>query len=1104
MGREVSYEDAVRLLGGDRDKVVRLIDTLLGVGMLVLVGPFRDVLGWFDAKAELSKVAERLVGGLVDKRSTLSRHQRTERLHAAHAVLAVTAFFEAMAGAELPFDYRDLELTAEEQRSLGSVRGTVHVGWTAPTAGPAESHEDFRARLAGYYADLAGSVQAFLRGLAVWERLGDGARERAEAVLPAVAEAAVERYDGMLGRLAAEFPEVAFWAGMREHGAVHARLQEVTTALAGMREVFDTIAAGREPDQRRRALARAYAAALERPIAASGEVPAGLCVPTLGEAFLPQLHRTVACAGDASLSNEDWWRKQPVRDDLLAFLTGYLTSPAATAAPLLILGQPGSGKSVLAKILAGQLPATDFLPVLVMLRAVPAAAELQDQIEQAIRAETGERVDWPSLARSAGDALPLVILDGFDELLQATAVSQTDYLGRVAAFQRREAAQGRPVAVVVTSRTGVADRAKAPDGATAVLLEPFDEGRVAAWLGVWNATNAARFTGGADLPLDLEVVLRYRDLAAQPLLLLMLALYDAEGNALRKADELRIDQLYERLLDRFVRREVDKLGQGLPQREQDRRVEAELRTLSVVAFAMFNRGAQWVTEAQLETDLQALPGLTGATRASSAATDLNRVPLCAAELALGSFFFVHRARASRDGASLETYEFLHATFGEFLVARLIHGIVKNLIAVERATTFPSGAAVDDDLLQALLSFAPLAGRRQAIAFVRGMVANLSDDDRGDWTDLICRLFRAAPMPRPPRAFDGFEPQRLSVPSRIAVYTANLVLLALCAGDLTATDLFGPDDARGEATVRAWRNTSRLWQSQRVSGWHGLIDLIAVDRIRVGERRDVALSLSESSTDTPRVDLAWVIGADQEPSPDHEADDSFPGLFVVGTNPLQEARREAHFTCDSVNDFQQHAIEPLRDSRLEGLGGLLATPGRRGMQSMLNTLLEILNMSKSSPEVRESLYLSYAGLIGLSYAGAIGTNSAGDELFLCTLAADRDIEPRSVLQIVERITWSGAERLSRPDLVRCILAHLDPDRDEDASRGLAKMLIDVLPGDLTAWTECDVESVIRVSELGLRRFWVVESVVDLWLARFAGGRPDFADRVRRLVAGADLG
>ena len=90
--------------------------------------------------------------------------------------------------------------------------------------------------------------------------------------------------------------------------------------------------------------------------------------------------------------------------------------------------------------------------VRVVLREIPADMDLQDQVEQAVRRTTGERLEWPALVRSAGHALPVVLLDGFDEMLQATGVSQTDYLVKVRAFQQREAAQGRPVAAVVTSR----------------------------------------------------------------------------------------------------------------------------------------------------------------------------------------------------------------------------------------------------------------------------------------------------------------------------------------------------------------------------------------------------------------------------------------------------------------------------------------------------------------------------------------------------------------------------------------------------------------------------------------------------------------------------
>jgi hypothetical protein len=136
------------------------------------------------------------------------------------------------------------------------------------------------------------------------------------------------------------------------------------------------------------------------------------------------------------------------------------------------------------------------MAVRVVLREVAADADLQGQIEEAVRDATGEQLSWPSLIRAAGDALPVVILDGLDELLQATNIGQSDYLEQIVRFQEREADQGRPVAVIVTSRTAVAERARIPpSGAMALRLEPFDEQQVGHWLRIWNTANAAYFAG---------------------------------------------------------------------------------------------------------------------------------------------------------------------------------------------------------------------------------------------------------------------------------------------------------------------------------------------------------------------------------------------------------------------------------------------------------------------------------------------------------------------------------------------------------------------------------------------------------------------------------
>jgi hypothetical protein len=222
-------------------------------------------------------------------------------------------------------------------------------------------------------------------------------------------------------------PDQTFQSAGDGQAGQRAARSEVRRSLADIESLL-SLSSGRQPADITMALSNAYRAVLGRPILAEDQALTGVRLPTLEDSYLdPDFRVSAVRAGELS-SSEDWWAEIPVRRDLTEYLGDFLTSPEASTAPLMVLGQPGAGKSVLTKVLAARLPPRGFLPVRVALREVPAEAEVQDQIEYAIRAATGLRMDWPEIARAAGAAVPVVLLDGFDELLQATGVSQSDYL----------------------------------------------------------------------------------------------------------------------------------------------------------------------------------------------------------------------------------------------------------------------------------------------------------------------------------------------------------------------------------------------------------------------------------------------------------------------------------------------------------------------------------------------------------------------------------------------------------------------------------------------------------------------------------------------------
>ena len=70
--------------------------------------------------SRLARLSGQLVSGLSGRLQGLGRFSRSQRLVAAHKVIVITAYFEAMSSARLPFDPRELSITASAQVSLAT------------------------------------------------------------------------------------------------------------------------------------------------------------------------------------------------------------------------------------------------------------------------------------------------------------------------------------------------------------------------------------------------------------------------------------------------------------------------------------------------------------------------------------------------------------------------------------------------------------------------------------------------------------------------------------------------------------------------------------------------------------------------------------------------------------------------------------------------------------------------------------------------------------------------------------------------------------------------------------------------------------------------
>jgi hypothetical protein len=320
----------------------------------------------------------------------------------------------------------------------------------------------------------------------------------------------------------------------------------------------------------------------------------------------------------------------------------------------------------------------------------------------------------------------------------------------------------------------------------------------------------------------------------------------------------------------FARREVSKDDEDRTDANLAEDTEKELERLSVVAFAMFNRGMQWVTEADLSIDLSALLDEPAVDRKPGM-----RSPLTSGEAVLGRFFFVQRAEAVRDEQTLRTYQFLHATFGEYLVARFTLRVLTDLLTLDRARPRRhAGTPLNDTELFDLLSFSPLSTRRPILEFLRELTVGTKNSSA--LVDLTRRLFVEA-QAGAPRPHGGYEPVRRGVPVRHAVYGVNLVMLGvLLTTDPVTSNWFG---------ITSWPRLTAFWKSQLTPGqW-----------LAVRQSMDVRWQAEG------HVQLCF--GTDEYVEP------AKLSLLTEPANPVDVAR-DAHFTADPQLNYLRYPLEPV--------------------------------------------------------------------------------------------------------------------------------------------------------------------------------------------------
>lgn len=348
------------------------------------------------------------------------------------------------------------------------------------------------------------------------------------------------------------------------------------------------------------------------------------------------------------------------------YLLKTLVDPNYATKPIILLGNPGAGKSMLSKMFAGLLcETTDFIPFLIKLRSVASSsASISEHINKGLQnsIENTSDVNWLEWAKEFRNRIPVIIMDGFDELMQTSNRELNGYVDAIREFQEKAINSGVCVRIILTSRVTVMQDVSIPEYTKIIKLDSFDIKRRDLWIQKWNDAQEKPKHKFA-IPKNDKIEL----LAKEPLLMFMLAVYDFENGELQNmATDKSFNQskLYDSLLDRFIKRQLEKNSVFKDAANAHKEKEEELfrLRLGMIALMMFMNDTTSRDTQKLLEEMTAF----GIDKSSMQAENI-----------LGGFFFIHENKSTTESdAEKYNYEFLHKTFGEFLTADFMLRVAK--------------------------------------------------------------------------------------------------------------------------------------------------------------------------------------------------------------------------------------------------------------------------------------------------------------------------------------------------------------------------------------------------------------------------------------------
>lgn len=709
--KKATFSEICKIMKDDKTDIRECVSGLFGIALLFFPGLIcKDVefftniangINLLTAEKEIEKSIKQVYNTFTNKKY-VDFSTKYEHAQIVHILIVFAAYFDSIK-MYLPNEEKIIELSdtekykltdeairkyreylEEKSKNKADVRAREVFESDLSMPNPIESIKGYLDRLKEFYDLLNREFIEFFKRLSFWEELKENERDVFWGVMRRIPDKAVENYEKQYYELSIKFNDFFVWGNIQEHKEIKQRID------VGFEEISKQIFTYYERLKEEKAkdtlvkYERLYLNYIDGEIIDTSEMESfsaeDIVFPAKKHIFIPQSFQVLLYKNSMQLEQEVTWKNCKERENIGKFISDILRHPILGQLPLLILGLPGAGKSLLCNMLAAKILLHEYHVIIIKLRDTVADETISQQISQQMKRDFTNACTWDDIAESGISKPVLLIFDGYDELLQASGRTHSDFIKKISEFQRNQRnVYNIFVRCIITSRTILIDKALIMDNTPIIKLCDFNEKRIELWRDIWNEEHECFFKKNKLEAFEIDKSSKIYELAKQPLLLLLLALYDSNSNALKKQKNMNSTELYYSLIWEFISREKrkDNMFRSKQESEQQEIIEREVRKLSIAALGMYNRRALYIRSTELQSDIEFIQ------QKENEMDQLKNAELKESDKLLGSFLFVQKLKSTEiveKGEIRNTaYQFLHNTFGEFLTAYFIVGEIFDIL-----------------------------------------------------------------------------------------------------------------------------------------------------------------------------------------------------------------------------------------------------------------------------------------------------------------------------------------------------------------------------------------------------------------------------------------